>query len=661
MGKYLFVDLDKELIEERDSSRYIPFLLGGYGMALGLIWDLTKGTTGEFDPDNLLVFATGPFTGTPAPSSGRIEIAALAPQSYPVPWVSDSGMGGELGPKMKFAGYDAIAIKGKLQDKKYLFIEDEKAELLSADWLWGKDTYETQILLKKRHGSKSTCACIGPAGENLVRWSIIDSGFENASGQGGFGAVMGSKKLKALVCTGGRKRIAVSDPERLIEASIEITKAYRQGQKPEKVRGNTFGHEFRLKAGCVSCQFCKLNFERCYRTIPRRLGEGEVKGNIFGTETCVADAIKCKFDSLSMSEKERWETQFELAQLITRLGLNLWETNIGIPAWLARCVENHTLSEFMGEEIKVTQWGDHWLGSHLGQTPGFWKKMFTLVAKREGIGDLLAEGIPRAVKKLGYGEQEAKLVYKHGYAPHWDGRELHFIPFPIWIVSALTWAMRGRDPMSSTHGFSQNLSMPVKEWFNGPMPYTELKRVAKELYGTELAVAGFDKPELGYISKEIPAIWHDHASMLKNSMIACDQAYFDGPLLWIERNHKFHAGDYKAIARIFRCITGMKQTFEELMVSAERIFNLMRAIHVRQGRTRVDDESVIAYFEQPDHRPEFNTPHTIDRLKFRKLLDRYYEKRDWDKKTGWPTEEKLEELGLGKVSRELEKLGKLPS
>ena len=81
MGKYLFVDLDRELIEERDSTRYVPFLLGGYGMALGLIWDLTEGVTGEFDPNNLLVFATGPFTGTPAPSSGRIEIAGIAPKS----------------------------------------------------------------------------------------------------------------------------------------------------------------------------------------------------------------------------------------------------------------------------------------------------------------------------------------------------------------------------------------------------------------------------------------------------------------------------------------------------------------------------------------------------------------------------------------------------
>jgi len=656
MGKYLMVDLSAESMSEQNSERYVPKFIGGYGMALKLIWDLTSGNIGEFDPENVLVFASGPLVGTPAPASGRIEIAGIAPQGYPTPWVCDSGMGGDFGPKMKFAGYDAIAIKGKAEKPKYLLVEDGEAELKDAKDLWGLDTFATQKLIKKEHGNETTAATIGPAGEHLVRWSIINSNTENAAGQGGFGAVMGSKLLKAVAVKGGNKRIKIANPSRLFDECIKINREVNKDKTIGKVVDKKFGYNSVVKAGSISCMFCRLNFAQCFKDVSCHLAG---QGTVSGMETCVADAIKCKFTKEGMSDRERWETQFELAQYMNRLGLNQWEVNVGLPGWFERCKANGTMDEVMGEPIKIIQKGDMWLGSHLGMSPEFWFDFLKKIAYREGIGGIFAEGVPRAAEKIG-GVEEAKMIYKHGYASHWDGRELHFIYYPMWIVSALTWAMRGRDPMNSTHGFCQNLSLPVKEWFGGVMPYEQLKVVSKELYGTENAVTGFKKPELGYKDKEIPTIWHEHASMLKNSLVACDQAYFAGPLIWREEGGKFHAGDYTALARLYSAVTGNECTFNDLYRDAERCFNVMRAIHVRQGRMREHDESVIPYFKQPDFQPEANTPHTIDPDKFRLLMDRYYEKRGWDKRTGWPTQQKLEDLGLKDIADELEELGKLP-
>jgi aldehyde:ferredoxin oxidoreductase len=656
MGKYLMVDLSEESISEQNSDRYVPKFIGGYGMALKLIWELTSGKTGEFDPENILVFASGPLVGTPAPGCGRIEIAGIAPQGYPIPWVCDSGMGGDFGQKLKFAGYDAIVIRGKAEKPKYLFVENEEAELKDAKELWGLDTFSAQKLIKKEHGNETTAATIGPAGEHLVRWSIISSNTENAAGQGGFGAVMGSKRLKAVAVKGGEKRITIANPSRLLEECIKINLEYNKGRVIGKVIGKKFGSNSSVKAGSTACMFCHLNFAQCFKEVPCHLGHGSISG----METCVADAIKCKFTKEGMSGRERWETQFELAQYMNQLGLNQWEANIGFPGWFERCKEDGVMDKVMGEPIKVLQKGDMWLGSKLGMSPEFWFDFFRKVAYREGVGDIFAEGVARAAERIG-GIEEAKMIHKHGYASHWDGRELHFIYYPMWIVSALTWAMRGRDPMNSTHGFCQNLSLPVKEWFGGRMPYEELKIVANELYGTANAVAGFRKPELGYKDKEIPTIWHEHASMLKNCLVACDQAYFDGPLLWKEEGGKYHAGDYTALARLYSAVTGVEHSFKDMYRDTERCFNLMRAIHVRQGRKREHDESVIPYFEQPDFQPKANTPHTLDANKFRHLMDRYYERRGWDKHTGWPTREKLEELDLKDVADELEELEKLPS
>ena len=193
---------------------------------------------------------TGPLTGTLAPASGRLEICGKAPQSYPTTHYTRSSMGGHWGPELKYAGFDGVIIYGRASSPVYLWIEDGEAEIMDAEWLWGLDTFTTQKKLIERHGKRTQVCCIGQAGENLVRIAVIQSGIENAAGQGGFGAVMGSKKLKAIAVRGSGG-VKIAKPKQLIEASTHIRRlrpSRPDGQINQKVcsMACVFQHPMRI-------------------------------------------------------------------------------------------------------------------------------------------------------------------------------------------------------------------------------------------------------------------------------------------------------------------------------------------------------------------------------------------------------------------------------
>jgi aldehyde:ferredoxin oxidoreductase len=192
-------------------------------------------------------------------------------------------------------------------------------------------------------------------------------------------------------------------------------------------------------------------------------------------------------------------------------------------------------------------------------------------------------------------------------------------------------------------------------WGTDTIPYEEICKAGAKIYGAEHANAGWDKPELGYVDKEHVAIWHDHRAIIKSSVPACDRQF---PLLY-DPEAPDKVGDTEAEVRLFNAVVGTDWSLDDMHAACERVFNVMRALHVRQGRTRELDESVIPYFEQPAMWPDEAGPQEIDPEEFREALDRFYDVRGWDKQTGWPTRAKLEEAGLKGVADELEKLGKL--
>jgi aldehyde:ferredoxin oxidoreductase len=185
-GKILRINLTTGAVSLLSTLDYVPEYIGGRGICNKIFWEEVRPGTKAFDPENKLIFMTGPTTGTGIPAGGRTVIAGIAPQSYPEQY-SWSGIGGWFGSELKYAGYDGLILEGKAAAPSYVWIENDKIQILSASQIWGMYTYDTQLELEKIHGKEVKSLVIGPAGENLVRGAILATSNENAAGKGGYG------------------------------------------------------------------------------------------------------------------------------------------------------------------------------------------------------------------------------------------------------------------------------------------------------------------------------------------------------------------------------------------------------------------------------------------------------------------------------------------
>ena len=225
VGKILRVDLTSGKISESSTFDYVPKFIGGRGLGAKICWDEVSSGVGALDPENRLVLATGPLQGTLAPTSGRLTVVGKSPQTGPMESYVRSGVGGHFAPELKWAGYDALIIQGKASKPVYLWITDHKAEILDAAGLWGLDTYQTQQMIWKLHGDKTRAMVIGKAGEKRSRIASILTDTGNASSQGGFGGVMGSKNLKAIAIR-GTGSVTVARPKELMQLTHDIQRLF---------------------------------------------------------------------------------------------------------------------------------------------------------------------------------------------------------------------------------------------------------------------------------------------------------------------------------------------------------------------------------------------------------------------------------------------------
>src|SRR5688572_4979316 len=239
VGKILHVDLTSSKITTFGTEPYIDKFIGGRGMMAKLHWDMVTHKPKRvkaFDPENPFVIMTGPLTGSVAPSSGRTECSTISPQTYPDECYMASSFGLHWGPELKFAGYDGMVIVGKADRSVWIFIHDNKVQIRDARHLWGQDILETQDRIWKELGDEQKKVQIlvtGPAGENLVRSASLMHGTSAGAGQGGFGAVWGSKNLKAIGVR-GTGSVRVGDPGRLLKIAKEAHRMiYRPDQRPE--------------------------------------------------------------------------------------------------------------------------------------------------------------------------------------------------------------------------------------------------------------------------------------------------------------------------------------------------------------------------------------------------------------------------------------------
>ncbi|MEM2929990.1 MAG: aldehyde ferredoxin oxidoreductase N-terminal domain-containing protein [Thermoproteota archaeon] len=631
IGTILLIDLSAESIKTIDTMKYAEDYIGGRGLAARLAWEYIPKEVDCFSPESPLIVMTGPLTGTPAPTSGRVIFAGVSPRVYPKPWYTHSTMGGFIGSELKYAGFDGLIITGKSRNPAYLWIRNGEANIMPAEDLWGLTIRATVEKLRHKYGHGIEVACIGPAGERLVRYAAISHPPENASGHSGFGAVMGSKKIKAIAVQGAGG-VSVAEPEHFLATCKYAVKLSRPGAvdyflREEKHRNPACSHSC-----SVNCRIGTLILD-----IPQRFGEGKIGsyqvfciGNIWVSSK---PAAEYKGGGLRVPPVTGWKPEdggVELHMLCDDLGLDLWVL-LTLQPWLVRCVEIG-LNSLKGLDLDP-------------RDPAWFRRLLESIAYRRGLGDILAEGLRRAVDRLReeLPDELVKLAealeFAYGFPAHREGRIWDPEPLPFWIVSALMYATESRDPTICTHTSFLHLAELYLD--NKDIFLFKLKPIAAKLWGSEKAI------EPSFEHKVQLAIWCQHRHIILDCLPLCDFAFprlikpFKSREEWLAAEDVY--GDLDIEAKLLSACTGIRYSTEDLEIAAERTFNLERMILAEKfGRNREIDEIVAAHFQLP-----CSTDGTsISMQGFKELLTEYYQARGYDKETGKPLPETLRRLKL---------------
>jgi aldehyde:ferredoxin oxidoreductase len=388
---------------------------------------------------------------------------------------------------------------------------------------------------------------------------------------------------------------------------------------------------------------------RFYTTVPAVLQRGKV---LSGQMDCVAGLFP-GFEGSFYDWKLGFEAGFEVGQIANDEGLNHWEILIGLVPWLRYLKEDGTLRRIDGMDIDL-------------DSPRFWEHLLRGISRREGdVRAALSEGTVRGCERLGIGKERLDQLFPAwGYAGHWDGHgdRINYVFFPYWVVSAVQWAVDTRDPISSAHGYAQN----IMGWSKICSPvhgldWERIMEVSARVYGTPVST----DPRGGYEGKAFPAWWEGNRSVMKDSLPVGDQVF---PRIYSRKTEDnfARAGDMEGPSferNMFESLTGIGWGDAGLEKASERVLQLERALLVRNfGRSRADDECLVPYFERTEHltNPFIGRSVGMDAALFRGVLDEYYALRGWDRATGRPLRTTLERFGLDAEAELLEKDGLLP-
>lgn len=678
VGKILYVNLTDQTTEDIATADYQQFG-GGHGIGAAIFWDRVKDKTIDgFHPDNVVSFMTSPLSGTGAPSaSGRTEITGIGVQQYPVGWFTRSNFGGRWSAMIKYAGYDGVVVQGKSEKPVWLNIINGKVTFEDATGLWGLDTHETQEEIWKtvtgnvdvrdwwdagtlRDGGRTTAkpavVCIGPAGENLVRSAIVLHDAGNGGGQGGFGAVLGSKNLKAISCI-GTGSVEVADAAALMDIRMEMKDKFGFNVDDPKfeapvpgvpmygVMTNAPGYATLLWAPQVPArpQGCHGCFKNCRYNLEGGNGNGDI---------CV--------EALYWMANGVQADQLKATDLLDRLGLNVYDVmgHSNILALVKMGIAGPGMA-IDTEDIPFDKY----------DTYEFIEKYTEAIAYRKGtFGDTLAEGLTRAWVKWGRYEEDTTTGLLNrpqwGYMEHYDPRlEVE------WSYGSL---FGDRD--INEHGLNWHVHwMPLVTGAVGQAPLMSAEElVTKIAEAAGLQPEGWDYSAEGiYADAKLEAVaWHRHYTRFWiQSMLFCDWAW-PQMVSYNSDDGKGASPDYEM--RIYKAVTGEDLSYEDSLKMGQKIWNLGRAIWTLQGRTREMEVFTNYVYDVPTSAPyplpvkengewsySICLDRKLDRAKFEDVKDRFYALEGWDVKTGWPTRAGLAELGLDYVADELEKNGKL--
>jgi len=609
-GKILVVDLTSQSwsVDIHDESWYRTYWGGG---ALAS-WYLLNNISNEADPlgsDNVLVFAASVLCGSGLSGFNRYTVAAMNPLTG---GFGESEAAGYFGPELKHAGFDAVVLTGKSPRPVYLWINNGQVELRDATHLWGKENAPALDSIKDElEDNKVRIASIGPAGEKMVRMACIINELAHANGRCGMGAVMGSKNLKAVVVRGDAKSISYADPEQLKEINVWHRKTISEHMPSINMR--KFGTVQHLMAQQNSGILPTRNWSDCQFEDAANLGwEGYEKVKE-GTHTCYKCAVACKRRVNNTNEKRYGGPEYEtLAALGSMCGVGdldavckghercnaLGLDTVGTGAAVAFTMELAergiiSASDLGGKQLKF--------GDGQGMLD-----LVEMIGAREGIGDILAQGVKRAADAIGKGADE--------YAFHVKGQEPAF-----------------HDPRGKTGvGLGFALSPTGADHIEAPHEVPFQGEGVKLVNPLGIVVApkaldsGPDKVRY-FIAGE--KTW-----AMNNTLGLCN--FVVAPLFSMT---------YDKLCQAVEAITGWKTSLHELMLLAERSIVLARMFNVRQGMDSKDDKLFRRMFEPlPDGVLKGNS---IDREEFQQAIEMYYLMMNWNEK-GVPTKGALYNLSL---------------
>ncbi len=628
-GEILKVDLSGGSITRLPTSPYAERFLGGRGIAAKLYWDMVPPSTRAYDPANCLVYITGPVAGFTRLAGCRWQVCGKTAITDPEVF-SYANLGDRWGSRLKYAGYDGLAVQGRAEKPVYLLIRDGAVEIKDAAALWGKSSFEAADNLKTEWGKDVSVLTIGPAAENLVAFAtmLTDDG---ASGGSGLGSVMGSKRLKAIVVAGDKRPVA-ADPDRLSEIADHLFKIRKDTWKNwlDDIPGKT---KLRPCYGCATgC------FRKAYETGGRRF-------------KFFCQAVHVYWATAGKYHDADWQEVALLAnRLCDRYGL---DTTVMQPMieWLAACYKDGLLND------NITGLPLAKIGS-----AEFIETLTRKIALREGFGEVLAQGTLKAAAQLGQRAQElasASVLTRASETKDYDPR--------LVLTNALLYATEPRRPINQVHELTHALWMwrnRIKGQEGAFLSTDDFITVAKNFWGGA-AAADFST----YEGKALAAKKIQDRAYAKESSILCD---FLWPVIWV-RFAEDHTGDPTLESQVLSAITGREIDEAGLNRIGERVFNLQRAIFSRQGWGGRNGDRLLDYLHDEPLESVFFNPDCIvpgkngeivsrkgakiDRQDFENLKSEYYALRGWDVESGLPTEKKLQELDLADIAADLKARG----
>ncbi len=587
MGRLLFVDLSSgkisdEMLEENNCRDFI----GGYGIGARVIYDRQKAGANALGPANTLGLITGPLTGTAANTGARFCVIAKSPRTG---GFGDSNCGGHFGPYLKSAGYDGVFVTGASAIPAYLLIDNGRAELRDARHIWGKNTYETEDAIQSELGKEAEVLCIGRAGEKLSHMAGLITERGAAAARFGFGAVMGSKKLKAVVARGSQK-VPVADAEALTRTKQEhfakmktalnrgmpfVDAWHKYGTSSTTVSGILSGDVPVKNWGGIGVVDVKdpavLSGDVAIANLERRSGcwhcpvacEGRLKEGT-GEYVYPAGTRRPEYETIAtfgtMCLNKDMSSIIMANHICNDYGLDTISAGCTI-AFAIECFENGLVTKKDTGGIELT-WGNH----------KAIVAMTEIMAKREGFGDLLADGVKIAAAKIGRGAER--------YAFHVGGQEImmHDLRMPARSGAANVFATHRIGPAS----FERNITN----------------------------CSGFCLFGMAY-------------------------SFAD-------------AGKYQA--QFLAAVTGWDRSWEDLLKIGERIANIKHVLSLREGSNPAEWKVPGRLIGLQPHMEGPLTGITVD---ISTQMDQALDRLDWDRTTTKPSKKKLIELGLRDVASDL--------